>query len=164
MFRSLKKKMSSKILHFPSRAKSSDQTGNENQAEEKKVYVYIDLKDSHSIRIIKLLPGKQSTPLLCEIIEDEIERLEFEALSYVWGEQIFPNIIVEVKTTSLIYITDSLSDALQELRYENKERFLWIDQICINQPNTKEKASQVSKMDQIYRNATRTIVWLGKKC
>jgi hypothetical protein len=34
--------------------------------------------------------------------------------------------------------------------------------VCINQANDEEKGSQVRMMDQIYRNASKVLVWLGE--
>lgn len=39
---------------------------------------------------------------------------------------------------------------------------LWIDAICINQGDTKEKSLQVAVMDRIYSQATYVVLWLGK--
>jgi hypothetical protein len=41
------------------------------------------------------------------------------------------------------------------------DQFIWIDQICINQNNAKEKASQVQMMGQIYKKAARVTAYLG---
>lgn len=40
-------------------------------------------------------------------------------------------------------------------------RWVWIDQLCIDQSNNLEKASQVSAMDRLYKSAVETIIWLG---
>lgn len=42
-----------------------------------------------------------------------------------------------------------------------RQRYLWVDALSINQGDASEKASQVEKMDQIYTNATSVIAWLG---
>ncbi|GIK05334.1 hypothetical protein Aspvir_009441 [Aspergillus viridinutans] len=44
---------------------------------------------------------------------------------------------------------------------EGPERWCWIDQICINQKDIAERGAQVAIMDQIYKNAAFTLVWLG---
>jgi Heterokaryon incompatibility protein (HET) len=41
-------------------------------------------------------------------------------------------------------------------------RFLWIDAVCIDQQNMKEKTIQVRLMSRIYRNAARVLVWMGE--
>jgi hypothetical protein len=40
-------------------------------------------------------------------------------------------------------------------------RVLWIDAICINQEDSKEKSEQVMLMSEIYRNAGTVQIWLG---
>jgi hypothetical protein len=39
---------------------------------------------------------------------------------------------------------------------------LWVDTICIEQQNARERAQQVSMMGWIYGAAEEVIVWLGK--
>ncbi|KAF1988632.1 hypothetical protein K402DRAFT_328250, partial [Aulographum hederae CBS 113979] len=41
-------------------------------------------------------------------------------------------------------------------------KYLWIDQVCINQNSKKEKSHQVSRMAEIFKQAQRVIVWLGR--
>ncbi|RMZ69347.1 Heterokaryon incompatibility [Pyrenophora seminiperda CCB06] len=84
----------------------------------------------------------------------------FTALSYVWGA----NPIFDLTITSEhgpIIITRSLAAALQQLRSTRDSVYLWIDQICINQPDNEEKAMQIPLMDKIYTQATNTVIWLG---
>ncbi|KAL8669842.1 MAG: hypothetical protein Q9168_005582 [Polycauliona sp. 1 TL-2023] len=56
----------------------------------------------------------------------------------------------------------SIFNALKELRLPDRERWLWIDAICINQGNLQERGWQVALMDSIYRNAQSVTVWLGR--
>ncbi|ODH51488.1 hypothetical protein GX48_02356 [Paracoccidioides brasiliensis] len=39
--------------------------------------------------------------------------------------------------------------------------WMWVDQICINQEDLEERATQVTMMDQIYQKARYTLMWLG---
>lgn len=57
----------------------------------------------------------------------------------------------------------NLFDFFQVLRSRDayRTKWLWIDQICIDQENVQERNEQVSVMDEIYRHAHETIVWLG---
>ncbi|KAF4952510.1 hypothetical protein FGADI_6745 [Fusarium gaditjirri] len=87
------------------------------------------------------------------------------ALSYVWG--------VGNKTQSIhllnsnddgqavIHITESLETALRHFRKPDEVIPLWIDQICINQADNKEKSQQVAIMGNIYSAAKQVLVWLG---
>ncbi|KAE8822934.1 hypothetical protein PTNB73_07619 [Pyrenophora teres f. teres] len=84
----------------------------------------------------------------------------FTALSYVWGANpIFDQTITSDRGP--IIITRSLAAALQALRSKHDRVYLWIDQICINQPDNEEKAMQIPLMDKIYTRATNTVIWLG---
>lgn len=83
----------------------------------------------------------------------------YTALSYVWGPPIFDQIIC-LKDGD-IKITSSLARALHHLRMAEKSIFLWIDQVCINQPDRLEKEQQIPLMGKIYTHATNTVIWLG---
>ncbi|KAM0546264.1 hypothetical protein ACHAPJ_010947 [Fusarium lateritium] len=71
--------------------------------------------------------------------------------------------------TALIYhdgeasipITESLETALRHFRKPNEVITLWIDQICINQADSREKGQQVAMMGSIYSAAKQVLVWLG---
>jgi hypothetical protein len=65
-------------------------------------------------------------------------------------------------TSSCLDITSSLAATLRALRYPDKERVLWIDQMCIHQGNSKEKSKQMDLMGAIYAGASKVIVWLGE--
>lgn len=42
-----------------------------------------------------------------------------------------------------------------------KQRTLWIDALCINQKDNHEKSQQVRMMYQLYKQASRVVIWLG---
>lgn len=58
-------------------------------------------------------------------------------------------------------VTSNLYSALLHLRDPQSDMTLWIDAICINQKNDREKKVQIEKMGEIYRCSKRTIIWLG---
>jgi hypothetical protein len=58
-------------------------------------------------------------------------------------------------------ITKSLRSALFYLRKSDEPRTLWVDAICINQNDLKERGDQVRNMGEIYSRTSRTVVWLG---
>lgn len=66
--------------------------------------------------------------------------LEFEALSYTWGNPglgdkalVVKSVAREDTSYSYIDIGQGLSEAMRHLRYTDKSRTIWIDAICINQ-------------------------------
>jgi hypothetical protein len=127
-------------------------------------YIYEPLKTLCCIRVIELLPGEQDAPLACRLTEhDSATDVDYEALSYVWGELVFSERIEEVSTRTVICITEDLRYALQALRYPDRSRCLWVDAICINQAENVEKGHQVQHMGQIYERAHMVVVWLGRE-
>lgn len=52
--------------------------------------------------------------------------------------------------------------ALKNLRKRFRPIRLWVDAICINQEDSKEKGQQVKIMGTIYSKAVRTWIWLGE--
>jgi hypothetical protein len=108
--------------------------------------------------------------------ERPLAAVQYEALSYLWGEEVDENRTIYVydmsseqdRTTSDMQMTElsirsNLFEALQHLRKEDIERRLWIDAICINQEDTDERAREVQRMARIYGLAQRTVVWLGSE-
>ena len=84
---------------------------------------------------------------------------KYEALSYEWGSLENPiDIHVGVQTLA---VTQNLAEALPYLRYRDRPRVLWIDAICVNQQDLKERSRQVRRMADLYRLADRVVVWLG---
>jgi hypothetical protein len=118
-----------------------------------------------SIRLLRLKPDKdKSGDIHCEIFEYTLENSSgshlYEALSYVWGEsqkklQIFIN-------SCSFDVTDNLYAALLQLRNHSLERIIWVDAICIDQTNQKEKEHQIGIMAKIYNQANCVVVWLGE--
>ena len=86
--------------------------------------------------------------------------LWYTALSYTWGPPIF-DVEFHFGEKGFIKITSSLASALRNLRSEHESVFLWIDQICIDQSNIREKEQQIPLMGLIYTHATNTVIWLG---
>jgi Heterokaryon incompatibility protein (HET) len=41
-----------------------------------------------------------------------------------------------------------------------RQKYIWIDSVCINQKDGTEKNEQVSVMADIYQIATRVLVWI----
>ena len=83
----------------------------------------------------------------------------YTALSYVWGDP--SDNIPFVLDNHRLLITRNLALALQALRLDDEPFVLWIDALCINQNDLKEKSEQVLRMKEIYAFASLVIVWLG---
>lgn len=84
----------------------------------------------------------------------------YEALSYTW-ENYGVNTERAIVNGQRFPIMPNLHSALRHLRWLTAPRLIWIDFICINQDDHRERAQQVSIMPVIYRQATNVIIWLG---
>ena len=116
----------------------------------------------NEIRIIHLLPhsGDSGAPLKCELRVASLEdKPEYEALSYVWGDK---DNLIDIQVSDLqVGVTENLYSALRRLRRADEPRPLWVDQLCINQWDTKEKEQQVRLMRHIYTQCQTCILWMG---
>ncbi|KAF9771064.1 hypothetical protein IL306_011319 [Fusarium sp. DS 682] len=131
---------------------------------------YNQLEDpDHSIRLLKLQPSSEeptSQPeqpdlLLCNVEEYlRGQSPPYTALSYVWESPDSLKRHVRIDGT-VIDISSTVESALRLLRFRKKVRWLWVDQLCINQADEVEKSHQVRQMHHIYREADQVIAWLG---
>ncbi|KAF7197696.1 Heterokaryon incompatibility protein 6, OR allele [Pseudocercospora fuligena] len=133
------------------------------------VYQYRPLRGDgrQSVRFMSLLPAESNTEQLCIFLEElSLEELrDVEALSYVWGDakDLRPILVTQQGSAEFAttYITANLDEALRALRPKSVTRLLWVDAVCINQPDTKEKEGQIELMSRIYSEVQRCLIWLG---
>lgn len=129
-----------------------------------KSFRYSSLKSTGDIRLMMLLPGPRGTPIHCRLVHAAFDaNPEYQALSYTWGD---PNNGMDTIYVNgrIIQVVRNLYNALQCLRYEEEDmgpRCLWIDSLCINQTDTRERSLQVQLMGQIYKQAHEVLIWLG---
>lgn len=127
-------------------------------------YPYAPLdSESNQIRVVILLPSKdKSAQIQLEVVHLPFEQLadSYIALSYTWGDK-SDTVPISVHSYTM-NITRNLESALRHIRYEEHEVPLWIDSICIDQTNLKERTEQVLLMKEIYSNARSVIAWIGE--
>ncbi|KAF7949122.1 hypothetical protein EAE96_008291 [Botrytis aclada] len=93
-------------------------------------------------------------------VEDLTTPIWYTALSYTWGSSSMDGSIDCDGHEKAI--TTSLEIALRNMRKEDHSIVMWIDQICINQKDNKEKEMQIPLMGRIYKHAFNTVIWLGQ--
>ncbi|EEU43366.1 uncharacterized protein NECHADRAFT_45214, partial [Fusarium vanettenii 77-13-4] len=128
---------------------------------------YHSLDDpDRSFRLIKLQPSKDSETaasdnLICDI-EEHVrgDCPPYTALSYVWATPESKHKCV-IANGNKVQISQTVENALRRLRFRQKPRWLWVDQLCINQVDENEKSHQVHQMHSIYSDADQVISWLG---
>jgi len=122
--------------------------------------IYQPLPRTGMTRILCLDPSAKGDQLAGRLEYIDLERpSQYEALSYVWGDNDKEHII-QIEGRS-IAITFSLFSALKDLRHESQNRRIWADAICINQNDLEEREQQVSIMGTIYRAASRVVTYIG---
>ncbi|KAJ4138685.1 hypothetical protein NW768_002539 [Fusarium equiseti] len=142
-------------------------------------YSSVELNNaSTEIRLLDLYPPQNNElespvasdwdkPLVCHLYKTSIaDPSPYKALSYVWGDggktqSIWVASSAAKSGETSIPITESLDTALRHLRRPNESVTVWIDQICINQADNKEKGEQVALMGRVYSAASQVLVWLG---
>ncbi|KAI1390503.1 heterokaryon incompatibility protein-domain-containing protein [Hypoxylon trugodes] len=125
--------------------------------------------DGSMIRLVTILPGVKHKKVKCTVANYPFSKfskgatgsVEYEALSYVWGDASITNPIT--LNGQPFRVTINLEAALRALRLQDKRRHVWIDAMCINQTNLQERNQEVRRMGDIYSNARQVIVWLGRE-
>ncbi|KAF2826635.1 HET-domain-containing protein [Ophiobolus disseminans] len=154
-------------------------------------YTYKPLDKSAEIRIVVLQAAPHfESPLairlqhcdLAERLQDDKEELDedwtehirrqelaksqwtgYEAVSYAWGTEA-ATVVLEVlddEAPATLMIRPNVETMLKHLRSKTNDRCLWIDAICINQQDDREKERQVQFMGKIFSSAKAVLAWLG---
>lgn len=114
------------------------------------------------IRVLTLHPGSDLAPVKCSLRTvslSDIDRTQFEAISYVWGDsKLRAGIQLDSRKVNVPLNTFK---ALHAVRLPRRPRVLWIDALCINQDDLDERNQQVALMCQIYRASIRNLICLG---
>jgi hypothetical protein len=123
-----------------------------------------DSYDQHrEIRVLTLLPNsKREAQIVCTLKTVALKQhASYTTLSYTWGDaQNSREILVDNHRFST---TINLHKALTQFRDAKVPINLWVDAICINQKDLRERDSQVQLMQEIFSHARRTWLWLGEE-
>ena len=139
-------------------------------------------QQKQEIRLIHVLPGAGEETVCCRMsyisLQDDTATA-YECISYCWGSvKEFENIHIlpqdpvlspnaqsptsPVEPMHVLPVTKNLYTALKHLRYNDKERILWMDALCINQRDLFERGAQVAMMREIFVKSTHTVIWVGE--
>ncbi|KAK2596144.1 hypothetical protein QQS21_006421 [Conoideocrella luteorostrata] len=153
-------------------------------------YQYLEIPPNR-VRLLLLSKGESSDSIHCSLKTLDSQELSkkcivYQALSYAWGpgedlrHSIFLRDLILPKSQSdnlengflplvahqliprRFHVRPSLYLALMQLRSKTDDLWFWVDAICINQADNKEKTHQLSKMLEIYRNANNVCIWIGE--
>lgn len=129
----------------------------------------------NKVRLLRLLPGRWDQRIECELQIVDLDNLgpsrtghfkyPYIALSYSWGETLpglrdLPKRRIYV-SKKRFEVSASLELVLRHLRSEKGDVLLWVDAICINQNDKRDKSRQVMGMRDMYAKAKSVEIWLG---
>lgn len=111
-------------------------------------------------RLLNLQPGSVNDPIEVELQAYNVkEAPAYETISYRWatdGES------RKIRCNGCTFqVPTNVLQVLTELRGRETAKLLWIDVICIDQSNLRERSQQVSIMRTVYSQAMKTVIWLG---
>ncbi|POS69980.1 hypothetical protein DHEL01_v211628 [Diaporthe helianthi] len=116
------------------------------------------------IRLLRLLPGRpEEREIHCDLYERSLldAHGRYKALSYAWGRE-YPDSKHLVYCNGInVQVSLNLYSALHSLRDATAILTIWVDALCIDQLNKRERTHQVKMMRDIYANSTEVIIWLG---
>ncbi|KAJ4304809.1 hypothetical protein N0V90_000337 [Kalmusia sp. IMI 367209] len=133
--------------------------------------------DKPSIRLLSFSERCDEQDVIQCVMRHATIRDRYICLSYCWGDDVPTNrILINGKE---IYVRKNLFDFLkvaEKKELEEKarpvgerrgrgvlrERWYWIDALCIDQDNVAERNHQVQQMGKIYARADRVLLWLGR--
>ena len=115
-------------------------------------YEYEKLRAPKNIRLLLLHRRNPIDAINCTLFEvDSKATPSYVAISYTWGDPLETD---EIRVNGFrLRVPKSAYTVLENRSSIWKPRLLWIDSICINQNDKKEKASQMQLMKSIYSNA-----------
>lgn len=118
------------------------------------------------IRLIRLDRG--SEPIIsCKVVHVPLSQDPvFWALSYTWGslsnkEKILVNDTPFPVTLNLFEALLEIRKQVRSLQDKKTIPLLWIDAICLDQGDDREKSIEVPRMSLIYGKCERVLVWIG---
>ncbi|KAI3324404.1 HET-domain-containing protein [Xylariaceae sp. AK1471] len=90
-------------------------------------------------------------------------RARYVALSYCWGDKEQKTLLLGRNKQQLLgdIALEHLDTTIQEAIHITRQigfQYLWIDALCIAQDDEKTKLLEIARMDEIYRNATLTLI------
>jgi len=121
------------------------------------------------LRLVKIhIYGETTDGLLhCRTQIFPIEASEkYTALSYAWGPPKAEHAIIldskeHLLPTNLWLFLKTWQRGPRRSQFFS--RWLWIDALCIDQANMRERLHQVKAMSRIFKGAEKVLVWLGPR-
>lgn len=129
------------------------------------LYKYEPIREGDDFRLLNLRRGKPG-----DVIRADLRTLPFHsrraysAVSYTWADENGDTTKccnLEIGPRRLLLpITRNCDSVLRRVREYAK--WVWIDAVCIDQDNVRERSRQVDMMALVYKCASRTFAYIGE--
>jgi hypothetical protein len=128
-------------------------------------YAHLNYSLGQEIRLCVLFPARNTTEgVVVDLVHVNIrDHPSYEAISYSWATQEGDASLSQTVLChgGIIPVTKTCEAALRRLRLSGRNRYLWVDALCIDQSNVEERNHQVGLMGTIYASASQVIIYLG---
>lgn len=114
------------------------------------------------IRLLEVLQGKIGQHVVCAMSVWPLETAPpYDAISYTWGD---PTLTVPVTINGVeISVRTNCEYVMQQwfTTKMNESKHIWVDAICIDQSNLKERGHQVTIMGELYKRSSQVTACVG---
>ncbi|KAH8903773.1 hypothetical protein BR93DRAFT_981110 [Coniochaeta sp. PMI_546] len=126
-------------------------------------FQYSSLEYHDSVRLLTLRPSQTSTDANhCSFLDVSLStNPEYEVLSGFWGDRSPSQPASLLVDGRMCNTTPELAQALYKFRRRDRPRLFWIQSLCVDPCNLRERSGQISRVRDILLSAQRLIVWLG---
>ncbi|KAK6835106.1 hypothetical protein PG987_009800 [Apiospora arundinis] len=151
--------------------------------------LYAPLTSDHGVRFLRIEPSAAlDAPFVLSLRTATLfDPPKYDALSYTWADEDGDDgrtVPVEIQRVNSdvggagdrdsdfnhdeqnafhqVFITKNCASALRRLRLPDQLRDMWIDALCINQADKRERTHQVTLMSRIYVGAEHVVVYTGE--
>lgn len=143
--------------------------GDSQEEDDRPLYAPLD-ENRREIRVLKVSrpfqdgDGRADTfqaDLVCVSLDDDPSYL---AISYAWGD---PLIVGHFEShhkgqERRVSYNKGVFDIIKTILARGTTLYLWIDALCINQEDLRERASQVEMMGTIFSRARQVVAFIGR--
>lgn len=126
-------------------------------------FQYLKLDVPHQIRLLQVFRDEETPDQIrCKLVPACLDNMtcQYDAVSYCWGDPTMSHWI-RLPNNRYLLITKSVASILRFRVTSETTGHIWIDGLCIDQNDTKEKAQQVRLMGRIFASANTVTAWVG---
>lgn len=129
-------------------------------------YKHEPLREGDDIRLLSLRPGKLGDIIWADLetVSVRAGRHYYDAISYTWADEngdAAKCCSLKIGSQGLLLPITRNCDSVLRRVHKYTDR-VWIDAVCIDQDNFRERGHQVDLMPRIYKSALRTFAYVGE--